>query len=251
MKKDINKLPQLLSNIIEFLKTNTFSLSKTSRDGRINSVFNENEILNLIEQKFNITRPNVRNWMDFSFEENGNFIPVNIKVSTTETTDNLNCKLGIYYALTGKIPSFGNEIPWKKYFENLSSDMTENDKDYYFLIINKNNTNEVFATSLKSLKSIKPNGNNLPFQAKWVDNKIMENRSYEEAKRFLLSCFGKSLEKMAEAYQYFQTYFNEFYDSRFDFYIQCDNCRAKNHCYITNTINGKIVTHCRCNNNES
>ena len=38
----------------------------------------------------------MRDWVDFSFYENNVFYPVNIKVSTTETTDNLNCKLHIY-----------------------------------------------------------------------------------------------------------------------------------------------------------
>lgn len=164
-------LPKMIDDIVEFLRANHFELSQNSRDGRINSAFNEDEIFNLIEQNFSINRPNMRDWVDFSFEENGNFIPVNIKVSTTKTADNLNCKLGIYYALTGKIPSFGNGVSWEQYFKNLSDDMIENDKDYYFLIINKENISDVFATSLKSLESIVPNGNNLHFQAKWDNNR--------------------------------------------------------------------------------
>lgn len=203
-------LPKIIDSIVEFLRANPFDLSKNSRDGRLNSAFNEDEIFNLIEKNFSINRPNMRDWVDFSFEENGNFIPVNIKVSTTKTADNLNCKLGIYYSLTGKIPSFGNGISWEQYFKNLSSDMTENDKDYYFLIINKDNIADVFATSLKSLESIVPNGNNLPFQAKWDNNRIMQNRSYEEAKRFLLSCFGESLKLRAEVYLSFERYFKDY-----------------------------------------
>lgn len=58
--------------------------------------------------------------MDCSFEENNNFYPVNIKVSTTKTADNLNCKLEIYYALTGKIPPFSNGVIWEIYFKNLN-----------------------------------------------------------------------------------------------------------------------------------
>lgn len=96
----------------------------------------------------------MRDWVDFSFEENGIFYPVNIKVSTTKTTDNLNCKLGIYYALTGKLPPFGNGVGWEQYFKTLRDNLVENDRDYYFFIFNKDNSNDVFATSLKCLESV-------------------------------------------------------------------------------------------------
>ena len=159
-------LPQMLLKMVDFLRTQNFTLSIQSRDGRINSAFNEDEIFILLSQNFSINRPNMRDWVDFSFIENEIFIPVNIKVSTTETADNLNCKLGIYYALTGQIPPFNNGVSWENYFKTLSENLQENTTDYYFLIINKDNPNDVFATSLKGLETINPNGNNLPFQAK-------------------------------------------------------------------------------------
>lgn len=203
-------MPTLLIEIVKFLQTNPITLSKQSRDGRINSAFNEGEIFNLLESHFAINRPNMRDWVDFSFEENEIFYPVNIKVSTTKTTDNLNCKLGIYYALTGKIPPFGNGVSWECYFKSLKENMQENSKDYYFLIINKNNPRDVFATSLKCLESILPNGNNLPFQAKWDNNRNIIVRDFEKAKNFLLGTFEQSLKLRAEAYIHFKRYF---YDS--------------------------------------
>ena len=159
-------LPKKLEEIVEFLQQQNLHLSQQSRDGRINSAFNEDEIFNLLDFNFAINRPNMRDLVDFSFYENDVFYPVNIKVSTTKTTDNLNCKLGIYYALTGKIPPFGNGVSWETYFKMLKENLAPNDRDYYFLIINKDNPSDVFATSLKCLESILPNGNNLPFQAK-------------------------------------------------------------------------------------
>ena len=83
-------LPEMLLKMVDFLRTQNFTLSVQSRDGRINSAFNEDEIFSLLNQNFNIDRPNMRDWVDFSFSKNEIFIPVNIKVSTTETTDNLN-----------------------------------------------------------------------------------------------------------------------------------------------------------------
>ncbi len=202
-------LPNLLNGIVDFLKKQNLQLSNQSRDGRINSAFNEEEILRLLESKFAINRPNMRDWVDFSFSENGQFYPVNIKVSTTKTTDNINCKLGIYYALTGKIPPFNNGVSWEIYFKTLRENLEPNSKDYYFLIINKNNPSDVFATSLKSLKSILPNGNNLPFQAKWDNNHQLIPRSFESAKAFLLGIFEESLKLRADAYLHFRTYFYE------------------------------------------
>lgn len=42
--------------------------------------------------------------------------------------------------------------------------MRENNKDYYFLVINKTNNADIFFNSLKMLYELIPNGNNLPFQ---------------------------------------------------------------------------------------
>lgn len=131
---------------------------------------------------------------------------MNIKVSTTNTTDNLNCKLGIYYALTGKIQPFNNGVSWEIYFKTLSENLGENNKDYYFLIVNKDNHSDVFATSLKKLKTIIPNGNNLPFQAKWDDNRQLIDRDFTSAKQFLLATFEASLKLRADAYLHFRKY---------------------------------------------
>ncbi len=202
-------MSQVIPHLLDFLKKSPVALSKQSRDGRINSAFNEDEIFKCLETNFAINRPNMRDWVDFSFEENNIFYPVNIKVSTTKTTDNLNCKLGIYYALTGKIPPFGNGVSWDCYFKSLKENIQQNSKDYYFLIINKDNSSDVFATSLKNLESILPNGNNLPFQAKWNNNRKLINRDFESAKAFLLGTFEESLKLRADAYLHFKKYFYE------------------------------------------
>lgn len=203
--------PNLLNEICDFLKNYHLNLSQTTRDGRLNSAFNEDEILEIILQNgFNVNRPNIRDWIDFSFEENGKFYPVNIKVTTTKTADNLNCKLGIYYALTGTLPNFGNGISWENYFKNLSENLRENNSDYYFLIVNKENPSDIFISSLKTLQKINANGNNLPFQARWDDNRIPQTRNYNEAKKFILSVFGESLKLRADAYFSFKNYFGEF-----------------------------------------
>lgn len=139
----MESLPNLLNEIVEFLRAQNLTLSRASRDGRINSAFNEDEIFALLEANFDINRPNMRDWVDFSFEDNAHFYPVNIKVSTTHTTDNLNCKLGIYYALTGEIPPFSNGVDWETYFRTLHENLKPNPKDYYFLVVNKENSRDI------------------------------------------------------------------------------------------------------------
>nr|WP_096478917.1 restriction endonuclease [Helicobacter pylori] len=185
-------IPTQLNEIAEFLKTNPYNLSQPLQDGRLNSSVNEEEILNTIKHFFPIQLPKAREWWDFSFEENDIFYPVNIKITTTKTADNLNCKLGIYYALCGLLPEFNNEIAWEKYFQKLHKDLGKNtDRDYYFLIINKNDPKDIFINSLKGIQTLQPN--NLPFQCKWDNNREIIQRDFDGSKNFILSALAESV----------------------------------------------------------
>ncbi|EMH02365.1 hypothetical protein [Helicobacter pylori] len=205
-------IPTQLNEIAEFLKTNPYSLSQPLQDGRLNSSVNEEEILNTIKDYFPIQLPRAREWWDFSFEENKIFYPVNIKTTTTKTADNLNGKLGIYYALCGLLPEFNNEIAWEKYFQKLHKDLgTNTNRDYYFLIINKNDPKDVFINSLKGIQTLQPN--NLPFQCKWDNNREIVQRSFIESKNFILSALAKSVKLRANIYLTFKEFFGEFFVS--------------------------------------
>ncbi|MFP6146590.1 restriction endonuclease [Helicobacter pylori] len=183
----------------EFLKTNPYNLSQPLQDGRLNSSVNEEEILNTIKDYFPIQLPKAREWWDFSFKKNDIFYPVNIKTTTTKTADNLNGKLGIYYALCGLVPEFNNEIAWEKYFQKLHKDLGKNtNRDYYFLIINKNDPKDIFINSLKGIQTLQPN--NLPFQCKWDNNREIVQRNFTESKNFILSALAKSVKLRANIY---------------------------------------------------
>ncbi|MGN8488992.1 restriction endonuclease [Helicobacter pylori] len=204
-------VPTQLNEIAEFLKTNSYNLSQPLQDGRLNSSVNEEEILNTIKDYFPIQLPRVREWWDFSFEENKIFYPVNIKTTTTKTADNLNGKLGIYYALCGLLPEFNNEIAWEKYFQKLHKDLGKNtDRDYYFLIINKNDPKDIFINSLKGIQTLQPN--NLPFQCKWDNNREIVQRSFIESKNFILSALAESVTLRANIYLAFKEVFGEFFE---------------------------------------
>ena len=110
-------LPQQLLDIRDYLIANPLELSSPHQDGRINASVNEDEVLTMLRRRFNIISPQTRNWYDFAVQTGSDFYPVNIKITNTTHADNLNCKLGIYNALTGLIPDFANEIRWVSYFE--------------------------------------------------------------------------------------------------------------------------------------
>ncbi len=190
-------IPTQLNEIAEFLKTNPYNLSQPLQDGCLNSSVNEEEILNIIKDYFPIQLPKAREWWDFSFEENDIFYPVNI--TTTKTADNLNGKLGIYYALCGLLPEFNNEIAWEKYFQKLHKDLGKNtNRDYYFLIINKNDPKDIFINSLKGIQTLQPN--NLPFQCKWDNNREIIQRNFDGSKNSILSALAKSVKLRANIY---------------------------------------------------
>ncbi|MCQ2845045.1 restriction endonuclease [Helicobacter pylori] len=204
-------IPTQLNEIAEFLKTNPYNLSQPLQDGRLNSSVNEEEILNTIKDYFPIQLPKAREWWDFSFEKNDIFYPVNIKTTTTKTADNLNCKLGIYYALCGLVPEFNNEIAWEKYFQKLHKDLgTNTNRDYYFLIINKNDPEDVFINSLKGIQTLQPN--NLPFQCKWDNNRKIVQRDFNESKNSILSALAKSVKLRANIYLTFKEFFGGFFE---------------------------------------
>lgn len=200
----MNQGQNKLKKICDYLKTLNFQLSSHQNDGRINSIINEDEVLKLIENKFNIDVPQARNWSDFYISN----IPVNIKITTTNTADNASSKNGLYFALTGEI-YYGNG-QWDNYLKLLKENLKDTEKDYYFLIINKQDTNDIFINSLKNIFTLQPNGNNLPFQIKWCDNKKLHQKSWAETKALLLGALGKSLELRADAFVSFQKYFGQY-----------------------------------------
>lgn len=206
-----NCIPQCIADICKYLSASDWSLSRPTSDGRINAAINESEILKQISETFQIDVPRSRAWYDFAIEENGRFYPVNIKVTDTTHADNLNCKLGIYYALTGLKPSFQNEIGWLSYFEKLRENFGyDKTRDYYFLIVNKKNLSDIFCNTLKGLQQLQPNGNNLPFQSCWDRNREVQHRTFEQAAQLIMGKLGASIKLRSEIYFNFKKHFPEY-----------------------------------------
>jgi len=206
-----SRFPSMLTDIISYLKEQNLQLSVQSSDGRVNSSANEDEIIKCINKIFDIKVPRKREWYDFCIETETDFYPINIKVTDTTHADNLSCKLGIYYTLTGLLPDFQNEIPWLAYFEKLKENLGKfKNKDFYFLVFNKQDSKDIFINTLKGLKKLHANGNNLPFQCRWDNNRNLENRSFEQAEEFILSVFGESIKLRSEIYFNFKKCFPQY-----------------------------------------
>ena len=204
-------IPQILIDIQKHLAANALTLSKDHIDGRINSALNEDQIIKEIKKAFVIEEPAAREWYDFIAIEGNERYPVNIKVSTLETNDNVQCKLGIYYAATGVWPTFSNGTSWNKFFEAVAADMnTRTDRDYYFLVVGKSDPSDIILTSLKQIGTLTPNGNNLPFQCHWGSNRTLKARSHSDAVKFILGTLKQSCDLRANIKEEFEEHLNAY-----------------------------------------
>ena len=194
-------MERYLDSIVAFLRSHPVALSSNDADGRVNSGINEHEILELLcESQFSsiIDVPSIRAWYDFRVACEQGELFVNIKVSdlSNSAADNLSSKKGMGYALTGM-----KDLPdtWPA-FNRAISDNIRGGFDYYFLVMNKNDSSDVFWTSLKRIRRLQPNGNNLPFQCDWSSNREWSSRTEEESIVYILSVYLDSWNKKISGY---------------------------------------------------
>ena len=189
-----------LDEIVNYLSSENLNLVATSHDGRVNSIANEDQIINLLKNKYSnsVDIPNIRSWYDFGLRKDNQEIYINIKVSDLDNgaADNLSSKIGMGYALTGikDLP-----VDWHSFNEILANNLKYG-YDYYFLIVNKNDTSDIFWTSLKRIKELRSNGSNLPFQCDWGKNREPSGRSEYEAIKYILSVYVDSWDKKTNGY---------------------------------------------------
>ena len=191
-------LPEELIEAVEYL-SGIVTISSRHEDGRINSIEDEDMVLELLSEQYgeeNVIKPPPRSWWDlklFGYH-------TNIKSSdfTNSASDNFSSKTAMLFALTD-LPESEVEINgWQKWQTALKNNSgTENNRDYYIIVIDKS-TGNVYLQTLKSLQVLTPNGNNLPFQINWARNTEIVERTYEEAYEFLVGYLKKSVRKRLE-----------------------------------------------------
>ena len=66
-----------------------------------------------------------------------------------------------------------------------------NKKDYYFVVLNKTNSNDIIINSVKGLTILTPNINNLPFQVCWDRNRIYKYNNINNVIKMFINCLQK------------------------------------------------------------
>ena len=186
--------PTELPNAVDYLNTLTINVSESHEDGRVNSIDDEDTIIDLLVEKFgdNIETPPPRCWWDIKVFG----YPLNIKSSKFgNAADNFSSKAAILYALTDLPEEEVTCTSWKSFQNKLQMNSSqEKPRDYYIIVLDKT-TNKVYLQSLKSLQKLTSNGNNLPFQIKWKDNTHPIERNYLQSYDFLIQCYKDSVRK--------------------------------------------------------
>lgn len=196
--------PAILVEVVEYLNSVTIVVSENHEDGRVNSIDDEDTIIDLLIEKYgqeNIQRPKAREWWDvkvFGY-------PLQIKSSKYgSAADNFSSKAAILYALTNLPEDKVTVTSWQKFQQALiQHSFEDNYRDYYIFSLNKV-SNEVHLSSLKTLTKITPNGNNLPFQIKWADNTEPVQRTHRQAYEFLVECYKESVRRKISAHDGFE-----------------------------------------------
>lgn len=178
----LKRLPLIMYKIKKYLLQQTFQFSIQNDDGRVNSSIDEDMIIKLLVEKFKdkIKKPKIRMWYDIlAFDYMYGWIPINIKTTTTISCDNTGNLAMCVYAYTDEMldihqnKSYENGKMSKILFDKLKNKKYNkiNKKDYYFVVLNKIDANEIIINSVKGLTILTPNINNLPFQVNWSKNK--------------------------------------------------------------------------------
>ena len=87
----LKQLPLIMYKLQKYLKLQAFQFSKQNEDGRVNSCIDGDEITKLLINKFGnkIKKPKIRMWYDIlAFDYMYGWLPINIKTTTTITSDN-------------------------------------------------------------------------------------------------------------------------------------------------------------------
>lgn len=196
-------IPNELKQVAKYLSAQQIKLP-FGRDGRLDSAIGEDHVAKALldtttSKGWKITCPNIgkknnREWYDVKINEHY----CNIKISEcTGKADNANAKKAIYYFLTGRPGNAVNSAE-SVFFKNMKDAENPNEKrDYFYLVVNKTDTKDVFFVSLKGLNSdsVKINPRNPPFQVDWKNNKTPVERDWEQAKEFLLETYAECLYK--------------------------------------------------------
>ncbi len=207
----LQHLPLIMYKIQKYLKLQSFKFSKQNKDGRVNSSIDEDEVIKLLQQEFNnrIKKPKIRMWYDIlAYDYQYGWIPINIKTSITKKSDNTGNLAMCVYSYTNELLNIHID---KTYDNGKMSNILftklkhknyniNNKKDYYFIVLNKTDANDIIINSLKGLSVLTPNINNLPFQVCWNKNRIFKYENITKKIKLFIDCLKKSKPSWKETF---------------------------------------------------
>lgn len=190
-------VPEILYQIQTELMSCNLVLNNPHADGRYNSIVHESQIQEEIRKKWGkdtilfpedcgCDRKNGKNrcWWDFWLMKENQ--PGNFKTTTMKAPDNAANFLAVLWAFSpfaiaiDRMAQSGKDgVELAEFIVN--SPMEENNRDYWFMVINKNNTQEIIVNSMKGLSVVRSNASNLPFQINWSLNKVYTPKTITEA----------------------------------------------------------------------
>lgn len=196
------QLPLIMYKIQKYLKSQAFQFSTQNGDGRINSCLDEDEIIKILIEKFEdkIKKPKIRMWYDIlAFDFIYGWIPINIKTTSTLTSDNTGNLAMCVYAYTDemlnihRVKSYENGAMSEILFDKLKTKKynTNHKKDYYFIVLNKTDPSDIIVNSLKGLTILTANINNLPFQVCWDKNRVFKYENINKNIKMFIECLQK------------------------------------------------------------
>lgn len=198
----LKQMPLIMYKIKKYFQQNSLMFSTQNEDGRINSCIDEDEVIKLLIEEFGerIKKPKIRMWYDIlAFDYMYGWIPINIKTTTTKTSDNTGNLAMCVYAYTDEIlnihmdKSYVNGNMCDILFNKLKDKKfnINNKKDYYFIVLNKTDANDIIINSIKGLTILTPNINNLPFQVCWKKNREFKYENINKKIKLFIDCLQK------------------------------------------------------------
>lgn len=181
-----NTIPDVILHLKEILTEHPLDIkqSKTTNDGRTDSILSERNVIELLQECISedeLYIPPSRHWFDLCIIDKDLYYPVDIKITSMKSSDNASGLPSIIYALTNiemKYDSYYDANSVIEYFNKKY--ICENVRDYYYLVINKTDSKDVLTSSIKNLKYITPNLSNLPFQINWEKNRELSHMTSEQ-----------------------------------------------------------------------
>jgi hypothetical protein len=210
---DLNTIDGFLNEMCEFISSEEFDLCKDNDDGRVNSSIDENIVLDMLVEKYPeyIYKMPPRSWCDFKHIPTGE--PINFKSTGMQSSDNscnylsiLHCFSDLDIPDSRKANKTKDKKEWfqwlKENHQKLNDESFDNHRDYWFLVVNKNDNSNVLYNSIKQLNVLSVNPSNPPFQVNWSQNTNIITRTFREAFLFVSKTIKETIRKQHENLQY-------------------------------------------------